>query len=232
MYHARIIYRDQSIDFIDRGYFLRIPVKDIAIDADGAPDAYGPPRFHGDLDGCGTDTLKNAAYPTAAYDPIRKDDWHDILVPDPDHPEQPYETADGFYLSKTSLCDESLESDLAPGKFVDANLVPYVVMPQFWIDQLGVRLGDLCLLWHARLKLKTVAIVADICPDDEPLGEISIAAAHAIGGKNVSPRTGVDLPGNGDVHCYIFKRPRPKLVWPLTNDFVQSFRAELEARIG
>lgn len=232
MHRARIIYRDQTIEFIDGGYFLRIPVKDIAIDADGAPDAYGPPRFDGDLDGCGTDTLKNAAYPTNAYDPIRKDDWHEILVPDPDDPNHPYKKQDGFYISKTSLCDESLESELAPGKFVDANRVSYAVMPQFWIDHLGMGLGDLCLLWHARLKQRTVAIVADICPDDEPLGEISIAAAACLGGKNVSPLTGVDFPGNGEVHCYLFKQSRPKLAWPLTNEFVQSFRQRLEARIG
>jgi hypothetical protein len=216
------------VDFIDGGYFCRIPIKEIAIDADGAPDAYGAPRFDGDHDGCGTDSLISAGYPTNEEDPI-PDDWHDILVPDPADPERPFLKDDGFYVSKTSLCDDSLESDLAAGKFVDANRVSYMVMPQFWIDHLGVRLGDLCLLWHARLKMKTVAIVADTCPVDEPLGEISIAAAACMGGGNVSPLTGVDFPGNGHIHCYLFKNSRPKLIWPLTNEFVQSFRNELEA---
>ena len=65
---------------------------------------------------------------------------------------------------------------------------------------------------------------ADICPIDEPLGEISLAAAVCLGGKSVSPRTGVDFPGNGDIHCCILKNSRraqlaispskPKVVGP------------------
>ncbi len=72
----------------------------------------------------------------------------------------------------------------------------------------------------------------DVCPIDEPLGEMSIAAAVCLGGCNVSPRTGVDLPANGSIHCYIFKNTCPDLRWPLTNDFVQSFRGNLEALLG
>ncbi|MEO6218304.1 MAG: hypothetical protein ABIO86_19910 [Sphingomonas sp.] len=227
-HHAKILYRNLAIDFIPGGYFCRIPVSDIAIDADGAPDAYGPARFEGDEHGCGTDSLINAGYPTNRKDPI-PDDWRNILVPDRINREKPFITDDGFYISKTSLYDHSIRNDRATGKFVDANVVSYIVMPQFWIDHLGIQLGDLCLLWHARLKRKTVAIVADTCPVDERLGEISIAAAKYLGGKNVSPRTGVDLPANGTVHCYIFKNSRPTLIWPLTNAFVQSFRTELEA---
>ena len=40
-----------------------------------------------------------------------------------------------------------------------------------------------------------------------------------------------DSYGNGDIHCYLFKNSRPKLVWPLTNAFVQSFRDELGKRL-
>jgi hypothetical protein len=152
-------------------------------------------------------------------------------VPDPDDKTRPFLKDDGFFVSKTSLYDESLENDLASGKYLDANRVPYIVMPTFWIDHLGVRLGDLCLLWHARLKIRIVAIVGDLCPVPEPLGEISIAAAVGLGGKNVSPRTGVDFPANGHIHCTIFKNSRPELSWPLTNDFVQSFRNKLLARV-
>lgn len=227
-HRAKLIYRDLTVDFIDGGYYCRIPVEDIAIDADGATDAYGPATFDGDHDGCGTDSLISAGYPSNARDPI-PDDWHDILVPDPAEPTRPFLKADGFYISKTSLCDESIKSDLTHGKFVDASRVSYIVMPQFWLDHLGVRLGDLCLLWHARIQARAVAIIADICPVEEKLGEISIAAAVCLGGKNVSPRTGVDFPRNGSIHCYIFKNSRPSLRWPLTNAFVQSFRERLEA---
>jgi hypothetical protein len=224
---ARIIYRGLAVDFFDGGYFCQIPVDAIAIDADGAPDAYGPPRFAGDLDGSGADTLKHAGYPTNLHDPI-PDDWHDILVAD-EH-DRPLVKDDGFFISKTSL-QNPLVDDHKPGKFVDASRVSYIVMPRFWIDHLGVRLGDLCLLWHARLKIRTVAIIADTCPVDEPLGEMSIAAARNIGGENVSPLTGLDLPPDGTVHCYIFKDSKPELVWPMTDAFVQSFQEALEARL-
>ena len=224
--NAKLIYHGLPVAFIEPGYFCKIPVKDIAIDADGAPDAYGPaskryPQGHG------TDRLSNAGYPNDKGNKI-PDQWPDILVPDPEDSSRPYLNGQ-YYISKTSLFDRSIESDLTPGKFVDANQVPYIVMPRLWIDHLGVRLGDLCLLWHARIKKRVVAIVGDTCPVNEPLGEISIAAAKALGGQKVSPRSGVEFPNNGTIHCYIFKRSRPKLVWPLTNAFVQSFRGKLEA---
>ncbi|MGY2733886.1 hypothetical protein [Sphingomonas sp. UYP23] len=225
---AHIVYRGLRVDFIDGGYFCRIPVEAVAIDADGAPDAYGPPRFDGDLHGCGTDSLTHAGYPDNKHNSI-PDDWRDILVAD--GKDRPFVTEDGYHISKTSLQDEAVD-DRSPGKFVDASRVSYIVMPSFWIERLGVELGDLCLLWHSRLKIRTVAIVADTCPVEEPLGEMSIAAARNIGGRNVSPITGVELPGNGTVHCYIFKKSRPAFVWPITDQFVQSFRSDLEARLG
>jgi hypothetical protein len=222
-------YRGLPISFTPEGYFCQIPVRNIAIDADGAPDAYGPASAE-HPEGCGTDTLSSAGYPTAKDDPI-PDRWQDVLVPDPTAPDEPYLNG-RYYISKTSLFDPSVDSDLAPGKFVDANQVAYIVMPNLWLTHLGVQLGDLCLLWHARINQRVVAIVADACPIDEPLGEMSIAAAVNLGGRNVSPRTGVDFPGNGRIYCHIFKQSRPKLFWPLTNAFVQSFRPRLEAMIA
>jgi hypothetical protein len=77
-------------------------------------------------------------------------------------------------------------------------------MPTFWVEHLGVALGDLCLLWHARLDQKVAAIVANTCPTAEPLGGISIAAAKRLAGKNVSSRKGGEFPASGTIHCYIF----------------------------
>ena len=160
------------------------------------------------------------------------DDWGDILVQDLANPDQPFLKSDGFYISKTSLCDEAATSDAVPGKYVDSSAVPYIVMPQLWLDRFGMQLGDLCLLWHSRLKTRVVAIVADTCPVDEPLGEISIAAAQAMGGKNVSPRDGAKFPRSGAICCVMFMNSRPQLQWPLDDAFVQSFEAELVTRMG
>lgn len=225
-----ILYHGVAVRIFDGGYFCRIPVVDIAIDADGAPNAYGPAKNKRDRHGCGSDSLTSAGYPTSERD-IIADNWRDILVQDLADPNQPFLKNDGFYISKTSLCDEAATSDAAPGKYVDASIVSYIVMPKLWLARFGMQLGDLCLLWHSRIKTIVVAIVADTCPVDEPLGEMSIAAARALGGMNVSPRDGVQFPRSGGVCCVMFMRSRPQLEWPLTETFVQSFRDGLVARI-
>ena len=221
-----ILYHGVAVSIFDQGYYCRIPAADVAIDADGAPDAYGPARNKRDKHGCGSDSLTSAGYPTSKDD-IIDDDWRDILVQDLADPTQPFVKSDGFYISRTSLCDDTATTEAKPGKYVDASTVSYIVMPQLWLDRFGMQLGDLCLLWHSRIKTKVVAIVADTCPVDEPLGEMSIAAARAIGGKNVSPRDGVKFPGAGAICCVMFMRSRPQLEWPITDAFVQSFRDQL-----
>lgn len=225
-----ILYHGVEVRFFEEGYFCRIPVDDIAIDADGAPNAYGPTCGPKDKHGCGLDSLTSAGYPNSDYNEI-DDDWRDILVQDLANPEKPFLKKDGFYISKTSLCDENATSDAKPGKYVDASSVPYIVMPQLWLDRLGMQLGDLCLLWHSRIKTRVVTIVADTCPVDEPLGEISIAAAKALGGKNVSARNGADFPRSGALCCVMLQDSRPDIKWPITGEFVQSLMPRIVERM-
>ena len=227
---AAIVYHGVKVRFFEHGYACRIPIEHVAIDADGAPNAYGPRQSKKDKHGSGLDSLTAAGFPTAEHDPI-DDNWRDILVQDLANPEEPFLKEDGYYISKTSLCDPNATSDASPGKYVDAADVSYIVMPQLWLERLGMQLGDLCLLWHSRIRTKVVAIVADTCPIDEPLGEMSIAAAQALGGKNVSARDGVDFPA-GEICCVMFMSSRPEIVWPITGVFVQSFKDELVRRMG
>jgi hypothetical protein len=226
-----ILYHGVKVRFFEHGYFCQIPLRHVAIDADGAPDAYGPRRSKRDKHGSGLDSLTAAGFPTSKDDPI-DDDWRDVLVQDLLNDEEPFLKKDGYYISKTSLCDENAKSDASPEKFVDAAQVSYIVMPQLWLDRLGMRLGDLCLLWRSGAKTKVVAIVADSCPVDEPLGEISIAAAKSLGGRNASARDGVDFPDTDRLCCVMFMRSRPNIVWPITDAFVQSFKEELIERMG
>ena len=228
---AAIMYHDVKVGFFEHGYFCRIPIKHVAIDADGAPDAYGPPRTARDLHGSGRDSLTSAGFPSAAHD-IIDDDWRNVLVQDLSNGEEPFLKKDGYYISKTSLFNESATSDASEGKYVDAARVSYIVMPQLWLDRFGMQLGDLCLLWRSHARKKVVAIVADTCPVDEPLGEISIAAATALGGRNVSPRDGVDFQGTEAISCVMFMGSRPNIKWPITNAFVQSFRDNLIEKLG
>lgn len=220
-------YRDATVYFIKGGYYCEIGVGDVSIDADGAPNAYGPQANAHDPDGCGLDSLTAACYPPGAADPLGQEDWKDILVPDPQHPVTPYLKPDGFYISKTSLCDDSKEADIEPGKFLDAATLPYVVMPQFWVEHLGMRLGDLCILNHTTLNKPVVAIVGDLCPFTERLGEMSIAAAVLLGGQNVSPRTGVDFPVKSTLRFVLFKDSRPDPLWPLTGERLQAMLPDL-----
>lgn len=228
---AAIIYHGIEVGMFERGYFCRIPIKHVAIDADGASDAYGPRRTTKDRDGSGRDSLTSAGYPNADCD-IIDDDWRNVLVQDLADGEKPFLKDDGYYISKTSLSDDNATSDATPGKYVDAAHVPYIVMPQLWLDRLGMQLGDLCLLWRAHGRRKVVAIVADTCPVDEPLGEMSIAAAEALGGTKVSPRDGVVFRGTEPISCVMFMGSRPDIKWPITNAFVQSFKNKLIKEMG
>ena len=224
-----IRYRDATVYFIKDGYYCQIGVGDVSIDADGAPNAYGPQANAADPDGCGLDSLTAACYPPGAADPLGQENWKDILVPDTQHPEVPYLKPDGFFISKTSLCDES-KTDVEPGKFLDAATLPYVVMPQFWVEHLGMQLGDLCILNHATFNKPVVAIVGDLCPFTERLGEMSIGAAVLLGGQNVSPRTGVDFPAKSLLQCVFLKGSRPDPLWPLTGERLQAMLPDLIAR--
>jgi hypothetical protein len=221
-----IQYRHQSVYVIPGGYYCEIDEKDIAIDADGAPNAYGPPTGPGDHDGSGIDSLTAANYPPGQDDPMGQEDWKTILVPDPANPQVPFRKPDGFFISRTSLCDET-RTDFEPGKFLDATAVSYIVMPSFWLDQLGLKLGDLCLLNHTGIGRVVVAIVGDVCPVTEPLGEISVRTAVNLGGQGVSPRTGVTFTPTGKIQCVMLKGSQPDALWPAADARLQALLPNL-----
>lgn len=66
------------------------------------------------------------------------------------------------------------------GKYVNARVIPYFVLPSNWADVTGIRcgLGDVAKISYQG---KTVyAVYADVGPDDL-IGELSIAAVEALG---------------------------------------------------
>lgn len=223
-----LMYRRTKVLFMQGGYACKINEGAIAIDADGAPNAYGPPRHVGDVDGSGLDSLTAACYPPGADDPLGQEDWTGILVPDPKKPSVPYIKADGFYVSQTTLSDPT-KSDLESGKFVDSSSVPYIVMPQFWVDHMGMNLGDLCVMVHPKVLNPVVLIVADFCPFMEELGEISIKAAFELGASEASPRDGATFP-RGKFECRMFKNSAPKDLWPLSSEKLQALLPDLSKK--
>lgn len=165
----------------------------LAIDADGAPNAYHPA-------GQGLDALANAGKPG---------NWWGVVTDDgtaKGNPvvQQANDPFPGFYVSATSLEDPAyVRSD--PRRYVWSTKVPYVVLPPQLLKH--ARLGDFAMV--ERGGKRVFALVADTGPKDK-LGEGSIALADALGIAS-SPRAGGARSG---VRYVVFgksgnRRPRP-----------------------
>jgi len=186
-----------------------------AVDADGAPNAYHPDdvgQTCGPV-GTGLDCPANAGYPGADW-------WPTVLVPDPVDPGRAYEQASGefagFFVAKTALADGANPVAEDPAKYADARTVPYVVFPRPFYRLRGTgRLGDVGFALNLETGARTFFVVADIGPA-EPLGEASIGFFTALGGQNVSARTGGGVP-RGRIAYMIFPNSSRSidLGWPI-----------------
>lgn len=149
----------------------------MVIDADGAARAYHP-------DDTGLDRLAHAGEPGKWWALATDADGAPLVQGEGD-------PAPGYYVSTTSLTDESREpSD--PRRYVDSASIPYIALPAPFLDELGCSLGDLA--WVERTPLdgnvrRSAAIFADVAPPSAPLGEGSIALAERLGVPS-DPRTG------------------------------------------
>ncbi len=174
-------------------------VAGMAIDADGAPDAYGP-------DGKGRDRLANAGKPGH---------WQALVTDDGKPSGKPIvqgdaDPAPGFYVSTTTLEDRS-KAAKDPHRYVDASKIPYVVLPGDLAKKQGAKPGDFALVRRpisdddeASKPSEVGAIFADVGPKGQ-LGEGSIALAEALGIPS-DPKTGgtaasvtyIVFPGSGN----------------------------------
>lgn len=166
----------------------------LAIDADGAPNAYHP-------DGKGLDHLANAGKPGNWWGVVT-DDGTPKGAPVVQSGSDPFP---GYFVSATALEDPARERT-DPRRYVDSASVPYVVLPPQLLAPKrakGPRLGDFAIVTNLANGKQVHAIVADIGPAGK-LGEGSIALAAALGIKN-SPKAGgvgsgvqyVVYPGSG-----------------------------------
>jgi len=183
------------------------------IDADGAPDAYGP-------DDIGRDFLANAGFPGHG--------WRSVLAEDPNAPGTPFVQRQGlfagFFVSKTSL-EDARSAPTDPARYVDATRIPYVVFPSTFLQLHGTGvLGDLVAVKNVSNGRVASAIVADIGPANAPLGEVSIALAEALGGQNPNPRNGSGKP-RGPFRYAVFPRSHADPKWPLSTDEIERLTA-------
>jgi Fungal chitosanase of glycosyl hydrolase group 75 len=134
----------------------------MAIDADGAPNAYNPQNT-------GLDDVSNAGS-AGHWDGVLEDSDGNPLVQGPGDP------FPGYYISCTALADRS-KLPLDPTRFVDASKIPYIVLPGDVARDAGARLGDFAVVLNLRSGAFTYAIFADI----GTLGEGSVALADNLG---------------------------------------------------
>ena len=142
------------------------------VDADGAPNAYGPHNR-------GLDFTANAVRGGRFLSVATHPDGKPVI--------QRSGRFKGFYVSTTSLRNAA-GSLTAPGTYVDARKIPYIVLPPEFIKQFAVALGDLAMVTNRRNGKSSFAIFADVGPHGK-IGEGSVALARALG-LNDDPRYG------------------------------------------
>ena len=148
------------------------------VDADGAPNAYGPP-------GKPTlDTLSNAQLkddPTQIVGFVLDDDMKPVRQTAHD----PYP---GYYVSTTAFCDDCAgDHERDPKRYIDATKVNYVVLGSFG-HRRGVRLGDLAAVHSTRSNKTVFAVVGD--DGNQSGGEGSLHLLRALGYPFVDGRDG------------------------------------------
>jgi hypothetical protein len=154
--------RDLPVGELNGGIFF---TSGMTIDADGAPNAYGPKNK-------GLDYTANArgAHGWAALVTNK----HGIPV------RQKSGQYRGFYVSTTSLEQTSVKDVANPTRYIDARTIPYIALPKDFAERFGIGLGDLAVVMNEANGRSAYAIFADVGPRGR-IGEGSIALATELG---------------------------------------------------
>jgi hypothetical protein len=192
----------------------------MAIDADGAPNAYNAQNT-------GIDALANAGYPNG--------DWKSVIVADPSNTDRAYVQPSGeyrgFFVSKTRLEDGTLpETDYH--RYVDSRNIPYMVFPGAFYRLSGTGLfGDLAAAYNLSNDRTSAVIVGDQGAPNHELGEVSIKLAENLGGHNINPRNGHGMPTGPFVYV-VFPRSLFTPKWRVSPERIQARSDELLAELG
>ena len=165
----------------------------LAIDADGSPRAYHP------TDRLGLDSLSHAGHPG---------NWWALVTDNEKTGGTPViqgttDPAPGYFVSTTALYDRTNTNPRDPRRYVDAEKIPYVVLPPKALHYAS--LGDFATVVNLKNRKVSAAIVADVSAPNLPVGEGSIALAESLA-IDSSPRHGgqdekvvfVIYPGSGN----------------------------------
>lgn len=144
-----------------------------AVDADGSPRAYGP-------NDSGLDYTANAGYPGNWWGVVTDANGNPVIQ----NSSNPYP---GMYVSTTSLYN-SAYATTNPLRYVNAETVPFFVLPAAVKSIAGIQNGDIAYVYNTTNGLGCYAVLADQGPAGK-LGEGSIYLANQLG-INSNPRTG------------------------------------------
>lgn len=137
----------------------------MTIDADGAPNAYGPHNR-------GLDYTASARGTHG---------WVSLVT---DHKGRPVIQKSGhyrgYYISTTSLGQGDTSDPKNPNQYIDATRIPYIALPPDFAEAFNINLGDLALVVNQANGRSAYAIYADVGPKGR-IGEGSIALAEAVG---------------------------------------------------
>ena len=201
---ARRIFGHQHAPRDGSAFFYEVGMM---IDADGGYHSYHP-------DGkSGLDYLGNAGRPGNWWALVTDSglpSGNPIVQTEPD-------PAPGFYISTTSLEDPTRDRG-DPRRYVNAETVKFIVLTGK--SNLGVRLGDFCVVIRPRTGACGYAVYADVGPANR-VGEASIALANALGVPS-SPKNG----GVGHGIFYLVFRGSTQS-WPLSQEEIDRNAGEL-----
>ncbi len=153
----------------DSAFFFKAGM---AMDADGAPNAYHP------VHGRGLDNLANAGH---------EGNWYGVVTDTGQKNGKPVlqgpnDPAPGFYVSPTALQNKHL-ARTNPLRYVDSVTIPYISLPGHHGEVLKAALGDLAMVINGHNGRRCAAIYADVGPRAK-IGEGSIALAGYLGLSN------------------------------------------------
>jgi Fungal chitosanase of glycosyl hydrolase group 75 len=145
----------------------------MAIDADGAPNCYGP-------NNTGIDYTANGGDDQGG-------DWWGGPVDSDGYPikQKIYDPYPGFYVSGTAHTSPQYSSD-SPYCYMDSGSLPFLVLPGNHAN--GAHLGDVGLVYNTLSGDNCYAIYGDVGPSSK-IGEGSIRLASALKLKS-DPKTG------------------------------------------
>ena len=86
------------------------------------------------------------------------------------------------------MVDKTYKSEGNPRRFVDAEKIPYIGLPNKKHKQWGIRIGDIALVYNLKNGKRAFATFADI-KNPNTLGEGSVSLAAQLG-LNADPRRG------------------------------------------